>query len=184
MSPSALKTSAVQLVDQRQSGVWIAACDSCTENSRNFPGPGLPILVEVGTGSQSLTLCFSFQIEVLEAEVSALKTLVITSTPSMPNRHLHPQINTKPNKSNEKFVKSHKRSTSHHDFKKEIETLQVITIDPDIDPHQQKNEESREVSVEASVGDKKPSWSSGQNSCPQEVLHLGSVLGASVALEE
>ena len=32
------------------------------------------------------------QIEVLQAEVSALKELVITSTPSMPNTHLHPQI--------------------------------------------------------------------------------------------
>ena len=28
----------------------------------------------------------------LETEVSALKTLVITSTPSMPNRHLHPHL--------------------------------------------------------------------------------------------
>ena len=28
----------------------------------------------------------------METEVSALKTLVITSTPSMPNRHLHPHL--------------------------------------------------------------------------------------------
>ena len=28
----------------------------------------------------------------LQTEVSALKTLVITSTPSMPNRHLHPHL--------------------------------------------------------------------------------------------
>ena len=28
----------------------------------------------------------------METEVSALKTLVITSTPSMPNKHLHPHI--------------------------------------------------------------------------------------------
>ena len=33
-----------------------------------------------------------FQVEGLETEVSALKTLVLTSTPSQPNRHLHPQL--------------------------------------------------------------------------------------------
>lgn len=33
------------------------------------------------------------QVEVLTAEVAALKTLVLTSTPSRPNPHLHPQIN-------------------------------------------------------------------------------------------
>lgn len=33
-----------------------------------------------------------FQIDMLQAEVSALKTLVITSTPSSPNRELHPQL--------------------------------------------------------------------------------------------
>lgn len=32
------------------------------------------------------------QVEVLTAEVAALKTLVLTSTPSRPNPHLHPQI--------------------------------------------------------------------------------------------
>ncbi len=32
------------------------------------------------------------QVEVLTAEVSALKTLVLTSTPAKPNPHLHPQI--------------------------------------------------------------------------------------------
>lgn len=37
----------------------------------------------------------SMQIEVLTAEVSALKTLVLTSTPSRPNPHLHPQIDPK-----------------------------------------------------------------------------------------
>ena len=35
---------------------------------------------------------FKFQVEVLQAEVSALKQLVLTSTPSSPNKHLHPQI--------------------------------------------------------------------------------------------
>ena len=32
------------------------------------------------------------QVDGLETEVSALKTLVITSTPSMPNKHLHPHL--------------------------------------------------------------------------------------------
>lgn len=32
------------------------------------------------------------QVEVLQAEVAALKTLVLTSTPSRPNPHLHPHI--------------------------------------------------------------------------------------------
>lgn len=32
------------------------------------------------------------QVEVVTAEVAALKTLVLTSTPAKPNPHLHPQI--------------------------------------------------------------------------------------------
>lgn len=35
------------------------------------------------------------QVDVLTAEVAALKTLVLTSTPSRPNPHLHPQIDPK-----------------------------------------------------------------------------------------
>lgn len=34
----------------------------------------------------------SGQIDMLQAEVTALKTLVITSTPASPNRELHPQL--------------------------------------------------------------------------------------------
>ncbi len=34
------------------------------------------------------------QVEVLQAEVEALKTLVLTSTPSQPNAHLHPQLSS------------------------------------------------------------------------------------------
>ena len=46
----------------------------------------------------------------LQAEVTALKTLVITSTPSAPNPHLNPQITqtqdtTNHKKPAEKFVK-------------------------------------------------------------------------------
>ena len=79
-----------------------------------------------------------FQVEVLEAEVSALKSLVITSTPSMPNRHLHPQLEPPPplhphssatpaaaaagagKKSSGGFIKGHRRSTSHHNISREI----------------------------------------------------------------
>ena len=35
------------------------------------------------------------KIDVLQAEVKALKELVLTSTPSTPNKHLHPQLNQK-----------------------------------------------------------------------------------------
>lgn len=39
------------------------------------------------------------QVEVLTAEVAALKTLVLTSTPSRPNPHLHPQIDPRASRS-------------------------------------------------------------------------------------
>lgn len=38
------------------------------------------------------------KVDVLTAEVAALKTLVLTSTPSRPNPHLHPQIDVKAGK--------------------------------------------------------------------------------------
>ena len=34
----------------------------------------------------------NMKVEGLETEVAALKTLVLTSTPSQPNKHLHPQV--------------------------------------------------------------------------------------------
>ncbi len=37
----------------------------------------------------------NMKIDGLETEVAALKTLVLTSTPSQPNKHLHPQIDPK-----------------------------------------------------------------------------------------
>lgn len=48
------------------------------------------------------------KVDLLSAEVSALKTLVLTSTPSAPNKHLHPQIDLQPSH-------KHRRcsSTSH-----------------------------------------------------------------------
>lgn len=35
------------------------------------------------------------KVDGLQTEVAALKALVITSTPSKPNRHLHPQLDRK-----------------------------------------------------------------------------------------
>jgi len=63
---------------------------------------------------------YVFKVEVLQAEVSALKQLVLTSTPSSPNKHLHPQIangdapgNKEKEKKKEKslkpFWKTHRR---------------------------------------------------------------------------
>nr|XP_056708135.1 guanine nucleotide exchange factor for Rab-3A isoform X1 [Euleptes europaea] len=49
------------------------------------------------------------KIDMLQAEVTALKTLVITSTPSSPNRELHPQLQS-PSKT--AFRKGHGRNKS------------------------------------------------------------------------
>uniref|UniRef100_A0A0A9YQ53 Guanine nucleotide exchange factor for Rab-3A n=1 Tax=Lygus hesperus TaxID=30085 RepID=A0A0A9YQ53_LYGHE len=54
------------------------------------------------------------QVEVLTAEVAALKALVLTSTPSRPNPHLHPQL--KEDASGGLF-KKHRRSPSHNNLK-------------------------------------------------------------------
>ncbi|XP_043473340.1 guanine nucleotide exchange factor for Rab-3A-like [Leptopilina heterotoma] len=62
--------------------------------------------------------------EVLAAEVAALKTLVLTSTPARPNPHLHPQIDTRGRNSGNTedcqaslFTKKHRRSPSHFNLK-------------------------------------------------------------------
>ncbi|XP_052239118.1 rab-3A-interacting protein-like isoform X2 [Dreissena polymorpha] len=75
----------------------------------------------------------SHQVEVLQAEVVALKQLVLTSTPSSPNKHLHPQIaNGEPGSKDKKekkdkglkpFWKTHRRSTSHHQFTQEDRSI-------------------------------------------------------------
>lgn len=44
-----------------------------------------------------------FQIDVLQAEVEALKTLVLTSTPSAPNKHLFPHLTSRNNEHNYKL---------------------------------------------------------------------------------
>ncbi|XP_024945818.1 guanine nucleotide exchange factor for Rab-3A isoform X2 [Cephus cinctus] len=60
--------------------------------------------------------------EVLAAEVAALKTLVLTSTPARPNPHLHPQIDTRGRSGDDGqqqglFAKKHRRSPSHFNLK-------------------------------------------------------------------
>ncbi|KAL1110133.1 hypothetical protein AAG570_008210 [Ranatra chinensis] len=62
---------------------------------------------------KSLKECL-MQIDVLTAEVSALKTLVLTSTPSRPNPHLHPQLEKDDSSG---FFKKHRRSPSHFNLK-------------------------------------------------------------------
>ncbi|XP_059481941.1 guanine nucleotide exchange factor for Rab-3A-like isoform X2 [Neocloeon triangulifer] len=63
------------------------------------------------------------KVEVLQAEVAALKTLVITSTPSRPNPHLHPQLqqsDSSPSSSSSGmnlFNRKHRRSPSHFNLK-------------------------------------------------------------------
>lgn len=62
--------------------------------------------------------------EVLAAEVAALKTLVLTSTPAQPNPHLHPQIGGGCSSAAEEghhssifAKKQHRRSPSHFNLK-------------------------------------------------------------------
>ena len=69
------------------------------------------------------------QIDILQAEVTALKELVITSTPSAPNRHLHPQLEAIQKKKNSttgpvSYIRGHKRSTSHHNFTQDAQSIE------------------------------------------------------------
>ncbi|KAL3061418.1 hypothetical protein OYC64_009572 [Pagothenia borchgrevinki] len=52
------------------------------------------------------------KIDVLQAEVTALKTLVLTSTPSSPNRQLHPQLQASGARGGYRHVGSHVRNKS------------------------------------------------------------------------
>ncbi|XP_018326399.1 guanine nucleotide exchange factor for Rab-3A [Agrilus planipennis] len=58
------------------------------------------------------------KVDVLTAEVAALKTLVLTSTPSKPNLHLHPHLDLK-SKEDSCLTpsKTHRRSPSHFNLK-------------------------------------------------------------------
>lgn len=59
------------------------------------------------------------QVEVLQAEVTALKALVITSTPAAPNPHLHPQLISKSVTETGKkiFQRGHRKSPSDFDLR-------------------------------------------------------------------
>lgn len=61
------------------------------------------------------------KVDVLTAEVAALKTLVLTSTPSHPNPHLHPQIDVRAKDEAAGVAiftkKQHRRSPSHFNLK-------------------------------------------------------------------
>ncbi|XP_028287060.1 guanine nucleotide exchange factor for Rab-3A isoform X3 [Parambassis ranga] len=52
------------------------------------------------------------KIDVLQAEVTALKTLVLTSTPSSPNRQLHPQLQSSGTRGGYKHTGGHTRNKS------------------------------------------------------------------------
>jgi len=56
----------------------------------------------------------NMKIDGLETEVAALKTLVLTSTPSQPNRHLHPQLSAMDHKTNSSSqIKSNGQTTNN-----------------------------------------------------------------------
>ncbi|XP_032083860.1 guanine nucleotide exchange factor for Rab-3A-like isoform X2 [Thamnophis elegans] len=75
------------------------------------------------------------KIDMLQAEVTALKTLVITSTPSSPNRELHPQLQS-PTKT--AFRKGHGRNKS-------TSSTGAITAAGQSAPQESVNSEFKEV---------------------------------------
>lgn len=88
------------------------------------------------------------QVEVLTAEVDALKTLVLTSTPSQPNAHLHPQLSSSLSSSNLNGPKAssgglkmfgrHRRGASDCDLKYPAADAAQLPSDPpdegEVDP--------------------------------------------------
>ncbi|KAG8035474.1 hypothetical protein G9C98_006920 [Cotesia typhae] len=87
--------------------------------------------------------------EVLAAEVSALKTLVLTSTPAQPNPHLHPQIDIRSKSSRTKtslpieIHASEKDVIDHRDINKEFRER-----DRDRDRDKDKDKECKDFGVE------------------------------------
>ncbi|XP_058011748.1 guanine nucleotide exchange factor for Rab-3A isoform X9 [Ahaetulla prasina] len=77
------------------------------------------------------------KIDMLQAEVTALKTLVITSTPSSPNRELHPQLQS-PTKT--AFRKGHGRNKS-------TSSTSAITVAGQSAPQESVNSEFKESGV-------------------------------------
>ncbi|KAL1437578.1 hypothetical protein MTO96_048788 [Rhipicephalus appendiculatus] len=75
----------------------------------------------------------TLKVEVLQAEVSALKALVLTSTPSRPNAHLHPQLSRH----------RHRRSPSNYE---------LATCRPPSPPNQQVSQQQQQQSQSGQPG--------------------------------
>lgn len=75
----------------------------------------------------------TLKVEVLQAEVSALKALVLTSTPSRPNAHLHPQLSRH----------RHRRSPSNYE---------LATCRPPSPPSQQVSQQQQQQSQSGQPG--------------------------------
>ena len=93
-------------------------------------------------------ILIDWQVDVLQAEVNALKTLVITSTPSRPNAHLHPQLSNSVSSGNIQTTSSngslklkmlgrHRRGASDCDLKyqsADVAEAEPDTAAPEVDP--------------------------------------------------
>ncbi|XP_037582065.1 uncharacterized protein LOC119465348 [Dermacentor silvarum] len=75
----------------------------------------------------------TLKVEVLQAEVSALKALVLTSTPSRPNTHLHPQLSRH----------RHRRSPSNYE---------LATCRPPSPPSQQVSQQQQQQQGQSQSG--------------------------------
>lgn len=137
-----------------QSGIW---CVSRSLFLVNKPGPGSIYVCCIAgrkLGHSWPESSMLFKIDVLQAEVTALKSLVLTSTPAAPNRHLHPQVRrdvipplilqlqiNAPNghhaedaKKKSVFSRGHRRSTSHHQFSQGGAAEAMATAPPPAEP--------------------------------------------------
>ncbi|XP_076332446.1 guanine nucleotide exchange factor for Rab-3A-like [Tachypleus tridentatus] len=72
--------------------------------------------------SEKLLMEANLKNDVIQAEVQALKTLVITSTPSMPNHYLHPQLAGRHSGVNAVLRSGHKRSPSNYELGSQTES--------------------------------------------------------------
>ena len=103
----------------------------------------------------------TMKIEGLETEVAALKTLVLTSTPSQPNVHLHPQINLGNNKSNKKSKGLKKETSGSNDsVGSASSSKQQPTVNGLINGAAAANPESGPNSLASSAGETSDSWRS------------------------
>lgn len=51
----------------------------------------------------------------------------------MPNKHLHPQLEV-PKKQDPAFIKGHRRSTSHHNLRKDMSTWGTVDLGLGVEP--------------------------------------------------